>query len=172
MRKEPEPQTDYLAQLGYETRDVTVRPLFLSVIGLFVFVGFSSVVALLLYLFLTPGVKDAETTGLSPSSAGQLPPDPHPRLQGFPIQDMIKFRQEEDEKLNHYGWVNQAKGTVRIPVDRAIELTAERGLPEFQGTAADLDPNRRENQPKPVPGTPGLTPPESPADSRANEPRR
>jgi hypothetical protein len=31
--------------------------------------------------------------------------------------------------LQSYGWIDQQKGVVRIPIERAMELTAERGLP-------------------------------------------
>ena len=31
--------------------------------------------------------------------------------------------------LNNYTWIDQAAGTVSLPIDRAIELTAQRGLP-------------------------------------------
>lgn len=32
---------------------------------------------------------------------------------------------QQDEMATTYGWVNQAEGVVRIPVDRAIELTVQ-----------------------------------------------
>lgn len=60
---------------------------------------------------------------------------PEPRLQDFPAQDLKEFRKREDETLKSYGWVEPNAGVVRIPIERAMELTLERGLPvrENQG---------------------------------------
>jgi len=41
----------------------------------------------------------------------------------------LKTAQEDAEKaLNTYAWVDKNKGVVRIPIDRAMELIAQRGL--------------------------------------------
>jgi hypothetical protein len=39
------------------------------------------------------------------------------------------FRKHEDEILHGYGWVDEAAGTARIPVERAKELLLEKGFP-------------------------------------------
>ncbi|HET7104956.1 MAG TPA: hypothetical protein VFI20_12780 [Terracidiphilus sp.] len=55
---------------------------------------------------------------------------PTPRLQeddGF--QDVADLHRREDLLLDHYTWVNRAQGQVRIPIERAMELIAQRGLP-------------------------------------------
>jgi hypothetical protein len=39
------------------------------------------------------------------------------------------YRAAQQQKLNSYGWVDRSAGTIRIPIERAIELTAQRGLP-------------------------------------------
>ena len=36
---------------------------------------------------------------------------------------------QEEQTLHSYGWVDQPAGVVRIPIDRAMELLAQRGLP-------------------------------------------
>jgi len=36
---------------------------------------------------------------------------------------------KQERELNSYGWVDKQAGTVRIPIDRAIDLVAQRGLP-------------------------------------------
>jgi hypothetical protein len=38
---------------------------------------------------------------------------------------LAEMRMVEAESLNHYGWVDQAKGIVRLPIDRALELTLQ-----------------------------------------------
>ncbi len=54
---------------------------------------------------------------------------PEPRLQINPRQDLADLRAKEDEVLSSYGWVDKNAGLVRIPIDAAVKLTLERGLP-------------------------------------------
>jgi hypothetical protein len=42
---------------------------------------------------------------------------------------MRRLRAADEAILNSYGWVDEEAGVVRIPIDRAMELTLERGLP-------------------------------------------
>jgi len=63
-----------------------------------------------------------------------MPPPDYPLLQerpvwGDPHMDIQKFRTEEDERVNTPAWRDKQKGIVRIPVDRAIDLVLEKGLP-------------------------------------------
>lgn len=60
---------------------------------------------------------------------------PEPRLQANPQADMRLMREKEEAILNHYGWVDPNRGVVRIPIDRALDLVAERGLPQFKAAA-------------------------------------
>ena len=54
---------------------------------------------------------------------------PEPKLQAAPVLDLRAIRAEEDKLLNGYGWIDQQKGLVRIPINQAIDLIARRGLP-------------------------------------------
>jgi len=75
--------------------------------------------------------------GRVPQTAIQLPPAP--RLQTVPVLDLKAIRAAEDEVLNSYGWVDPQKGVVRIPISRAIDLLAERGLPSRPQTPPGAD---------------------------------
>jgi hypothetical protein len=55
---------------------------------------------------------------------------PQPRLQVSPPLDLEKLREIEERELTTYGWVDREKKIVRIPIERAIEILAERGLPQ------------------------------------------
>jgi hypothetical protein len=44
-------------------------------------------------------------------------------------QDVADLHAREDLLLNNYSWVDQSKGTVRIPIEWAMQLIAQRGLP-------------------------------------------
>ena len=57
---------------------------------------------------------------------------PEPRLEETPTVDLARMRAAEDAYLNSYGWIDQRNGIVRIPIDRAIDLLAQRGLPARQ----------------------------------------
>src|SRR5581483_882040 len=55
---------------------------------------------------------------------------PKPNLQ---VDDdhaqMASLLAAQNEKLNSYGWIDRSNGIVRIPIDRAMDLILERGLP-------------------------------------------
>jgi hypothetical protein len=58
---------------------------------------------------------------------------PEPRLQENPTADLNRFRATEEAKLNGYGWVDRERGIIRIPIERAMDLLARRGLPVRSG---------------------------------------
>jgi hypothetical protein len=83
-------------------------------------------------IYLTDGLVTMEVKG-DPAPAplaeppGRLPPEP--RLQALPLADIHAQRREEQQVLTSYGWVDEKSGTVRIPIEEAMRLLAERGLP-------------------------------------------
>ena len=113
--------------VGHEQRDVAFRPIVAAGIGL-----------LLITLFVFLGMRFllgsylARQAALSPpanplASAGREVP-PAPRLQTAPIQDLRHLRAEEDALLQSYAWVDRSSGTVRLPIERAIDLLVQRPL--------------------------------------------
>lgn len=73
---------------------------------------------------------------LAAQQADRVPPEP--RLQTNPREDLRQLREQEDLVLTTYGWVDENAGVVRIPIDVAMKLTVERGLPA-----------RRQDRPRP-----------------------
>jgi hypothetical protein len=63
------------------------------------------------------------------AQSGRQGAPPEPRLQAAPVVDMDAMRAVEDVALRHGGWVDPGRGTVRVPIDVAIEVLAARGLP-------------------------------------------
>jgi hypothetical protein len=53
---------------------------------------------------------------------------PLPRLQVQPVRHWKEFRSAEVDRLTTYGWMDRTSGVVHIPIDRAIDLVAERGV--------------------------------------------
>jgi|SRR5271157_434621 len=86
----------------------------------------------------TGGVKRAAWERVNP---GKQPPEP--RLEETPVEDLRRFREVEERQLNGYGWIDREHGVVRIPIARAMDLLAQRGLPARrqagpQSEAADV----------------------------------
>ena len=59
---------------------------------------------------------------------------PPPRLQSSPAAELQELRAAEDALLSSYGWVNREAGVIHIPIERAMELIGQRGLPSRQQT--------------------------------------
>jgi hypothetical protein len=112
--------------VGHEETDAEVGPLVRFAIFLAVFTAIVAVLTIGFYRYLDSR-EQAEKAPRYPLAAGvERPLPPTPRLQTYPFDDVKGLRREEAKLLDHY---DKNAGTVRIPVGRAIELLAERGLP-------------------------------------------
>jgi hypothetical protein len=87
---------------------------------------------LIAFLLLTPVALHGIYTIPHDEAADPLPAVPAPRLQIDATAELSALRRAEDTLLAGYGWVNQPTGIVRLPIERAISLTAERGLPGWE----------------------------------------
>ena len=125
----------------HEKSDVNVRALIWFVV---IFVAFAAVTHLLVWvLFKAFAAQARHRFGAPPMTKIARPADMNvpaePRLQPFPtkdspvvstpVVDMAHMRQSEDAQLNNPGWIDQQKGIVRIPIERAKQLVLQRGLP-------------------------------------------
>jgi hypothetical protein len=85
--------------------------------------------------------KAEEAPPAPPLSAGARLP-PQPRLQGAPgserspAEDIRRFREQEDQLLGGYGWVDEPNGVIRIPIEQAKRMIEEKGLPVMAPGAA------------------------------------
>jgi hypothetical protein len=115
---------------AHETTDVTVRPLVVYGIILSAILAGSLVLMWVLFQFYA-AMPVREGGPVSPLSAERVPP-PRPRLQTMETQakDLVETRISEGEELTSYGWVDKSKGIVRIPVERAMQLALQHGLPK------------------------------------------
>jgi hypothetical protein len=52
-----------------------------------------------------------------------------PRLETNELGQLDDQRLREEDILNTYGWTDQKAGVAHIPIDRAMALIAQRGLP-------------------------------------------
>lgn len=63
-------------------------------------------------------------------SAGRvLPPPGMPQLQTHPDADLQVYLKHEREVLDTYGWIDRKNGVVRIPIQRAMTILLQNGLP-------------------------------------------
>ena len=70
---------------------------------------------------------------------------PAPQLEINERTELNDIRFREENILSTYGWVDQNAGKVHIPIDRAMDLLAQQGLPvrqEVPGTQAQ-QPSKR-----------------------------
>jgi hypothetical protein len=117
----------------HEESDVNVRGVLGFAAGLLVTAVLIQFMVWLLFVYFS-GREAARVVPEYPLAAGEqtrLPPEP--RLQTNPREDLRALRAREDAILNSYGWVDKTAGVVRIPIDQAIKLTVQRGLPVRQG---------------------------------------
>ena len=62
---------------------------------------------------------------------------PNPKLEEDERGQLNGIRFTEDQMLDSYGWVDEKAGTVHIPIERAMDLLVQRGLPvRGQGAAS------------------------------------
>jgi hypothetical protein len=113
---------------GHERSDASTRPLFRFAAGLAVFVAAAMTLMAILFSYFSD-VETGRATLASPPAEQGAPAAAAPALQPNPQIDLEQMRREESAYLTSYGWVDQREGLVHIPIDRAIELIAERGLP-------------------------------------------
>ena len=67
---------------------------------------------------------------LAAQQEARVPPEP--RLQTNPREDLKVLRDQEQQVLSSYGWIDKNGGVVRIPIEDAMKLTVQRGLPARQ----------------------------------------
>ncbi len=117
--------TDRAAE-GYERSDAALRPIVLFTLALALLVVASFWAMRALFDALDERSQSADQ---APHPMYEPVEPPAPRLQRETSADLIAHRERERQLTTSYEWVDRSAGVVRIPVERAMELTAERGLP-------------------------------------------
>ena len=113
----------------YEHTDATigiiVKFLFwLAISAVVIHIGLGLIYAMLIDRAIETG---EQRYPLAATQGERLPPTP--RLQQFPRNELYDFRRGEQEFLDGYGWMNKETGIVHIPIDDAMRVLVERGLP-------------------------------------------
>jgi hypothetical protein len=76
-----------------------------------------------LYLYYAWSTKDV---------APPIPrPFPKPQLQSAPLLDLQTLQQRQEAQLKGYAWVDRDRGIIRIPIQRAQQMIAARGVDAY-----------------------------------------
>jgi len=136
----------------YERRDVGVAGVVYFLAGLALSIGVAFFIVDGVYHYLDkrfeaqqPPVSPLVTN--APEDTRHLPPEyrtdaesrdyekyleknfPMPQLETDERTELNKIRLREEDTLSTYDYVDKNAGTVRIPIDRAMDLLVQRGLP-------------------------------------------
>ena len=107
--------------MAHERRDLAIRPLVI-----FGAMLIASVVAIHLG---STFVQDRLSAREGERKGRPAPPRDPPTLSLHPEEDLLRQLEEERLRLATYGWINREAGILHIPIERAMDLVAERGLP-------------------------------------------
>lgn len=132
-----------LEQMGYEDRDLNIASTPKVGFYFFVFTAFAIAAAYGVIKIMQPSMVARPED----PSFRAMPPKDYPLLQSNATaqRDMIELKAREKERLEGYGWNETSRTTAHIPVDRAMELVLEEGLPVKAGAR-----KMEEHKPDPV----------------------
>jgi hypothetical protein len=109
---------------GHEQSEVSVRLIVVSLAFLAVATAIVFVLVIGIFRYFYDTYSTAETMKLT-----QPVIPPAPRIEVAPYEQLQQIRVQDDHILNTYAWVDKQNGVVRVPIDRAIDLLAAKGLP-------------------------------------------
>ena len=120
----------------YEKEDASARAVIKVGTVLAAATIFSALLTFGVFKLLAYREDKAEVKAAAPAWARPVQP-PEPRLQATikeqtgaltsPLVELAALRREERALLDSYGWVDKPSGKVRIPIEAAMRLYAERG---------------------------------------------
>jgi hypothetical protein len=117
---------------GYETRDANVGGVLNFLVVLSVILVSSALVCWGLFRFFSMHDDDHRAATSPFAETRQVPLGI--QLQVNPREEWLKYRAEQERNLQTLTWENKANGTVRVPIDQAMDILVKKGLP-VQGEA-------------------------------------
>lgn len=130
----------------FEREDLSTRGIFAFMIGL-------AIIGVVIYFIIngmysyldkdlqsksvasSPLVKPEESAAISSRRVTRDYVEKRFKENGAPLLEIDErtqlgdFLMNQEKQLNSYDWVDEKAGVARIPIDRAMELVAQRGLP-------------------------------------------
>ena len=120
------PQGQQRAKGGHERKDADVLGVALVAGLVLLIVAVSLLTARGLFRFAAQGDKPARPPGRSAQF-------PEPRLEAHPVANFTAARVEAEKELHSYGWIDRKSGVAHVPIERAMRLLLEHGLPDVGG---------------------------------------
>jgi hypothetical protein len=115
---------------GYEKTDAHAAATYRAGLYILGVMFLTALVVVPMYRFLGRREAAEQTpaaTVLKPAAAAPA----FPKLVASEPAVLTEFRAQEDAYLAGYGWVEKDEGIARMPIDEAMKIVAERGLPTF-----------------------------------------
>jgi hypothetical protein len=146
-------ETGHLPGPGHETRDANIYALLRFAGGLIaVLVVIHLVMLAFQYVFVTERPQSPEEQ----EQARSILPGPpleqeQTQAQVNIYQQLRKLHSDEEAMLSRYDWVDRKAGVVRVPIDRAIDLVAEKGIQFGKGPKTEIEMNSHAGTPVPLP---------------------
>ena len=112
----------------FEQEDIRATPVLRFLIG----ISITTVVVCFLLLAFYRAMRSHLAARQPPPPHMQFAKDrepPPPRLQEQPASELAAIRAEEEATLSSYGVLDEKTGVVHIPIEAAMRLLAQRGLP-------------------------------------------
>jgi hypothetical protein len=119
--------------MGYERRDLDPRSIALFAVGLAVVIGLAAGAVTVFQTY--SGSRYLRRQAARPPLTVTRE-STEPRLQVNGPAELRTIREGEERTLSSYAWVDPQSETVRIPIERAISILAQKGLPARQEQAA------------------------------------
>ena len=113
---------------GYEKRDVNVAKVALFTFVLLAIFGLAGY--LVPYYVFRVMNEDHQQSDAAPPLYEPDQLAPGPRLQVREDRDLRDRIEAERALLSSWEWIDRDNGVVRVPIERAMDLVAERGLPQ------------------------------------------
>ncbi len=118
---------------SHELKDISLKVV-LVVLAIIFFAAFAIHGVLWAWLISMPEGADQTATNEWHVIAKRVPQPAQsfPALQLSPQQDLKKYLQTHEQDLRSYKWVNPDTDTIQIPIERAMQIVVEKGLPNFR----------------------------------------
>lgn len=127
-QQSPPDEFEQSKEKGHEIRDADISSVVLYGFGMLALVLIAGVI-ISVAVYKLMGWNERKFPPAPQFKAAQSLLPPQPRIEVRPWQDLTEFRNAEQKQLDNYGWVNKDQNIVRIPITRAMEITARKGLP-------------------------------------------
>jgi hypothetical protein len=120
-------ESDRIGAPPHEVKDAEARPIVRY--GVALTIGAVIVFALVFWIFSYFTTRPVSDLNANPMANREQSKPAPPQLEEYPAHEVLALRAHETQVLESYGWVDKKSGTVRVPIDRAMQVVAERGLP-------------------------------------------